>query len=236
MDGIDNKTLDKSAASFESLGLSKRDPLKKQQLNQEDFMTLMMAQMKHQDPLKPMENTEFIGQMAQFSSVQGLKEMKDSFATLATALQSSQALQASSMVGRSVMITGSSTELPASGELRGAVELPAESEQVLVKILDTNGQIVKKLELGKCPEGTMPFSWDGVISKADPKTGATEQRAKAGKYTVQAEMMVDGKPQAATTLVTDKVNSVSLGKGNQGVTLNLANGGSMSLAEVREIL
>ncbi len=236
MNGID-KTIDKTASSFESLGLSKREPLKKQQLNQDDFMKLMMAQMKNQDPSKPVDNNEFVAQMAQFSSAQGIKEMNDSFRTLATSFQSSQALQASSMVGRQVMIPGNVSEMMPSGELRGAVEIPAETEQVNVKIMDSNGQLVKTIELGKHGEGLAPFTWDGVISKVDVNVpGSAEQKAKAGKYTLQAEMLVDGKAQAATTYVMDKVNSVSLGKGNQGVTLNLLNTGSKSLADIREIL
>lgn len=236
MDGID-KTIDKTASSFESLGLSKREPLKKQQLNQDDFMKLMMAQMKHQDPTKPVDNNEFVAQMAQFSAAQGIKEMNDSFHTLATSLQSSQALQASSMVGRQVMIPGNVSELSPTGELRGAVDVPAETEKVSINILDNNGQLVKALELGKRGEGLASFSWDGVINKADSKIpGSVEQKAKPGKYTLQAEMLVEGKAQAATTYVTDKVNSVSLGKGNQGVTLNLSNTGSKSLADIREIL
>ncbi len=236
MDSI-NKVGDKSAASFEALGLAKHEPLKPKQLKQEDFMTLMMAQMKHQDPLKPMENTEFVSQMAQFSSLEGIKDMKDSFSTLATTLQSAQALQASSMVGRSVLIPGSAMELPPAGEMHGGVDVPAETEQVNVKILDGNGQIIKNIELGKHAEGLATFSWDGVISKADSKVpGSVDQKARPGKYTVQAEMLVDGKTQAVSTLVTDKVNSVSLGKGNQGVTLNLSNSGSKLLADVREIL
>jgi flagellar basal-body rod modification protein FlgD len=236
MDGID-KIGDKSAANFEALGLAKHEPLKQKQLKQEDFMTLMMAQMKHQDPLKPMDNTQFVSQMAQFSSLEGLKDMKDSFATLATTLQSAQALQASSMVGRSVLIPGNATELPATGEMHGGVDVPAETEQLNVKILDGNGQLVKTIELGKRAEGLAAFNWDGIINKADSKVpGSVEQKAKPGKYSIQAEMMVDGKAQAVSTLVTDKVNSVSLGKGNQGVTLNLSISGSKLLADVREIL
>ncbi|MBI3560099.1 MAG: flagellar hook assembly protein FlgD [Gammaproteobacteria bacterium] len=236
MDGID-KTTDKNAASFEGLGLAKRDPLKQPQLKQEDFMALMMAQMKHQDPLKPLDNTQFVSQMAQFSSLEGIKDMKNSFATLATTLQSAQALQASSMVGRSVLIPGTVSELPAGGELHAGVDVPSATDQVTVKILDSNGQLLKTIELGKHEEGLAVFSWDGVISKADGKTpGSVDQKARPGKYTLQAEMLVDGKAQAANTLVTDKVNSVSLGKGSQGVTLNLSNSGSKSLADVREIL
>lgn len=236
MQGIDKSSL----PTFESLGLSQQQkPLEQQQqhLKQEDFMKLMMAQMNHQDPMKPMENGEFITQMAQFSAVHGLKEIKDSFGTLANALQSSQALQASSMVGRKVLIPGKATELVANAGLRGGVDVPQETEQVMIKIMDKSGQQVHSIDLGARTPGTVNFSWDGVIKPAaEGVPGAQPEIAAPGKYTVVAEILSEGKAQAVDTFVVDKVDSVSLAKGGQGVTLNLANSGATLLADVREIL
>ena len=231
--------IDKTLPTFESIGLSgKKKPLEKQQrLGQEDFMKLMMAQMKHQDPLKPMANGEFISQMAQFSSVEGLKEIKDSFNKLANALQSSQALQASSMVGRKVLIKGQLSELVANGQLRGAVDVTDDTDKLTVKIMNKAGQLVKTLDLGEQKQGTAQFKWDGVIKKADPAVaGSMDEVAPPGLYKVVAEIVKDGKAQAANTFVVDKVDSVSLSKGEQGVTLNLNHSGATSLANVREII
>jgi len=230
--------IDKTLPSFESLGLGKNKPLeKKKRLGQEDFMKLMMAQMKHQDPLKPMANGEFITQMAQFSNVQGLKEIKDSFNHLANALQSAQALQASSMVGRKVMIPGQLGELVANSGMRGAVEVPEDTDNVSVKIMNKAGQLVKTIDLGEHKKGTVQFKWDGVMKQADPKVpGSKDEVAPAGVYKVVAQMMKDGKAQALNTFVVDKVDSVSLAKGGQGVTLNLNHTGATSLANVREII
>lgn len=232
MDGID-----KTTTSFESLGLTKREPLQQKRLSQEDFMQLMMAQMKHQDPFKPMANGEFIGQMAQFSSVKGLKEIKDSFNTLSSALQSAQALQASSIVGRGVLVPGTVTELSAQGQMKGAVKVPHNTENVVVNIADKKGQLIKTIDLGAKQEGVAQFSWDGVISEADPNIpGSQRQVAEPGQYTISAQIQVDGELQAIDTLVVDQVNSVSLGKDSQGIQLNLSNSGSTSLANVEEIL
>ncbi len=229
--------IDKSLPTFESLGLSNKKPLEKPRLTQEDFMKLMMAQMRHQDPMKPMENGEFISQMAQFSSVHGLKEIKDSFSTLANALQSAQALQASSMVGRKVMVPGNMAELIDGGKLRGAVDVPHETESVLVKVIDKGGQTVHTVDLGKRDKGTTVFEWDGVIKQADESIpGNQNEMAQPGKYKIVAEIMVDGKRQRVDTFTVDKVDSVSLAKGGQGVTLNLANQGATLLADVREII
>jgi flagellar basal-body rod modification protein FlgD len=230
--------IDKTLPSFESLGLGKNKPLEKQKrLGQEDFMKLMMAQMKHQDPLKPMANGEFISQMAQFSSVEGLKEIKDSFNHLASALQSSQALQASSMVGRKVLIPGKLSELVANGVLRGAVDVPEDTDKLTVKIMNKAGQLVQTIDMGEHKQGTAQFKWDGVIKKADPAIpGSKDEVAPPGVYTVVAQIIKDGKAQAANTFVVDKVDSVSLAKGGQGVTLNLNHSGATSLTDVREII
>ena len=229
--------IDKTLPTFESLGLRKEKPLEKQRLTQEDFMKLMMAQMNHQDPMKPMENGDFISQMAQFSSVHGLKEIKDSFNTLANAMQSSQALQASSMVGRKVMVPGSTVELTDTGTMRGGADIPHETESVVIKVLDKSGQTVYTKDLGKHGPGTAMFEWDGVTKEANESIqGNTSVKAEPGIYKLVAEIMVDGERQRVDTFSVDKVDSVSLAKGGQGVTLNLTNNGATSLADVREII
>jgi len=238
MDGIDTKNpaqIKQMQATLDNLGLSKpKEALTEQSLGQEDFMSLMLAQMNHQDPFKPMENGDFLAQMAQFSSVKGLKEIKDSFNTLATSLQSSQALQASSMVGRGVLVPGKTSNLAAAGELKGAVEVPASTSELKVNIFDAGGQLVKTLELGSQQEGVTHFNWDGSLDKTAPDGSAMQ--ANAGKYTVQAEMTTDGEPQALSTLIIDKVQSVSLGKIGEPVTLHLTTAGKTSLADIKQIM
>lgn len=229
--------IDKTLPTFESLGLRKDKPLEEKRLTQEDFMKLMMAQMKHQDPMKPLENGDFISQMAQFSSVSGLKDIKDSFNTLANAMQSSQALQASSMVGRKVMVPGKTLEFTGEGTVRGAADIPHETESVVFKVLDQSGQTVYSKDMGKHAQGTAMFEWDGVVKQANENIkGNTSVKAQPGKYQLVAEIMVEGERQSVDTFSVDKVDSVSLSKGGQGVTLNLTNNGATLLADVREII
>ncbi len=227
-----------NVTSFESLGLKTADkPLKQQHLGQEDFMKLMTTQLNHQDPFKPMENGDFLAQMAQFSAVTGLKDIKDEFKDLSAALQSSQALQASSMVGRRVLVPGNETTLPAQGPLKGAVELPASTSNLSIKIIDAKGELVKTLDLGSKPAGTVHFSWDGKMTVAGQDGEPdSEERAAAGSYRIVAEALVDGKPQAVDTLVVDAVESVSLGQPGQPMTLNLSQAGSTRLTNVKQIL
>lgn len=225
MDGIDKTT----ANAFESLGLTKpKEALTDKKLGQDDFIKLMTTQMNNQDPFKPMENGEFISEMAQFSTVTGLKEMKDSLNTLATSLKSNQALQASSMVGRNVLIPGSKATYSEGSELKGAVDLEAPMSDLKVSIMDDTGALVKELNLGNKPAGVVNFSWDGKM--------LDDKQATSGNYHVKAEATVDGQTGSLKTMVTDTVQSVSLGNTGQAISLTLANSGTATLADIKEIM
>lgn len=214
---------------LESLGLAKSKPMiKEQKLGQEDFIKLMTTQMNHQDPMKPMENGDFLSDMAQFSTVSGLKEIKDSFNSLATSLQSSQALQASSMVGRKVLIPGSVSTLSEGTPMKAAVTLDTNVSDLKVGIINDKGALVKEIDLGDKAAGVAHFSWDGMLS--------ADKKAMSGNYSIRAIGNVDGKSESLKTLISDTVQSVSLGTGGQSVSLTLANAGSAGLADVKEIL
>ena len=231
--------LDKAnVTSFESLGLTKpKQPPKTPKLGQEDFMKLMMTQMNNQDPFKPMEDGEFLSQMAQFSAVSGLKDIKDSFLSLTDSLKSNQALQASSMVGRKVLVPGTKSTLAAQGEFLGAVDLPANTGNLTLKITNKAGELVHKVEMGEQAAGIVHFNWDGMTkAAANDQKEATSQRAPQGEYNVHAEIEIDGESQNVDTLIVDKVDSVSLGSNGQGITLNLANAGSAGLSTVKQIM
>jgi len=241
MSSVD-KTLNPAAAqdtpTFESLGLTRpKEGLKDKKLGQDEFLSLMVAQMSNQDPMKPMENGEFISQMAQFSAAKGMKEIKDSFASLAESLQSSQALQASTMVGRKVLVEGDIASLPEDGELQASMDLKRTVPNLTVSIMDDAGQLLKRIELGRQQAGKVDFKWDGVIDKGlDADGGVHTEQASPGKYKVRAEVLFDGKPESVSTFVFDKVESVSLGKGLQGVTLNLSDTGKTTLSNVKEVM
>ena len=214
---------------LESLGLAKSKPvMQEQKLGQEDFIKLMTTQMNHQDPMKPMENGDFLSDMAQFSTVSGLKEIKDAFNSLATSLKSSQALQASSMVGRKVLIPGSMSTFSEGTPMKAAVELDTNVSNLKVSIMDDKGSLVKEIDLGNKAAGVVHFNWDGMLS--------ADKKAMSGNYSIRAIGDVDGKSESLKTLISDTVQSVSLGTGGQSVSLTLANAGSAGLADVKEIL
>lgn len=224
-------TLDNNLTSaIKDLGLGSQQPQSKKtrdQLGQTEFLDLMITQLKNQDPFSPMENGDFIAQMAQFSSVTGLAELQQSFDKLATSLQSNQALQASSLVGRTVLVPSAVGTLNTGGSISGAVELPASSGTVGINVQDSSGQVVRRLELGSQAAGDVYFNWDGMTD-----AGVS---APAGRYFVSADAGMGGDTVALETLMSASVDSVTLGNSGQGLTLNLTDGNVVDFSSVREI-
>ncbi len=197
-------------------------------LGQQDFLNLMMAQLKNQDPTKPMDSSAFLGQLAQFSAVSGISDLQKSFSGFASSMNSNQSLQAASLVGHTVLAPGGSAMLNAGGGINGAVDLPASASEVTVSIYDTSGQVIRRMPLGTQPTGLTGFQWDGLTD-----TGAA---ATPGVYIISASALMNGKEQAVNTLVADKVNSVNIGANGSGLTLNLSGLGSVDFSAVREIM
>lgn len=209
------------------LGLALKPEQKKKELGQEDFLRLMSAQLQNQDPMKPMENGDFLSQIAQFGTVNGIEALQKSFESLSGSLYSNQALQASALVGREVLVPGNIGLLAATGNLGGVVELPASSNSVMLQIKDQAGQLVRRVDLGPQQAGSISFIWDGTNDKGEP--GAP------GLYSIEATTDVNGKQQALETAQYAAVESVSVGKGKEGLKLNLAGLGSLDFSKIQEI-
>ncbi|CAA9892689.1 Basal-body rod modification protein FlgD [Candidatus Methylobacter favarea] len=201
---------------------------KKKALGQDEFLKLMTTQMTHQDPTKPMQNGEFLSQMAQFGTVSGIQDLQQLFKDFSASISSDQALQAASLVGRYVSAPSDEGLLAAGGEIKGKIELPSSSPNVSVKILDATGDIVKIIPLGGHSAGSVPFTWDGVNANGVP--------ASPGVYKVQAEAGVDGVNTALKPEIESQVESVSMGNGTNGVQVNLKGLGAVSFNQIKQIL
>jgi flagellar basal-body rod modification protein FlgD len=211
---------------LDQLGLS-RKPEKKNsnELGADAFMKLMLTQMQNQDPLSPMENGDFLAQIAQFSTVSGIKELNTAFSGLSSAMQSNQALQASTLVGRTVLVPSDKMTLNSDGEVNGTVFAPANANHMKVHVYQS-GELVKTIQLGEQPAGDIDFTWDGTKDDGS--------KAAAGTYEIKAEASFGGEMQALETFVYDKVQSVDLGYG-QGIRVNLAALGTASFGDVIQI-
>lgn len=213
-----------SSNPFEKLGIGSTSQDKKE-LGQEDFLELLIAQIKNQDPLEPQSNGEFLSQLAQFSSADGIGKMQASLDNLTTSLQSNQALQASVLVGRKVFVQGDSAAFNGSEAIKVGMELPASANNMQAHVYSANGELVNTLPLGTHEPGFFDFSWDGKN-----KQGET---MPAGQYSIKVQGLSEGESQSFGTMIAANVDSVSLGKGE--VKLNVAGIGSVLLADVKQI-
>ena len=217
-----------AASGLDQFALKQDQNKPKDELGQSEFLKLMLTQIKHQDPMNPAEGGEFLSQLAQFGTLNGITELKSSFDVLATTLQSSQALQASTMVGRSVLIPGNVGLLEAGTALQGAVDLPASSGDLKVFIHDGAGQLVRQINMGTQPAGVARFAWNGVSDSGQP--------VPAGTYKVSAQAFINGKAVTQETLVQGKVESVTLGRAGSDSSLNLRGLGTVFMNDIKEIL
>jgi flagellar basal-body rod modification protein FlgD len=193
-----------------------------------DFLTLMLAQLKNQDPTSPVDSNTFLTQLAQLSEVQGITSLNTSFGALSSSLTSNQALQASSLLGHQALVTSSTATIAAGGTVTGAVNVPQTTSQVVLNISDSSGVLVGQFNLGAQPAGLTSFSWDG--------TEGNGSKAPAGTYTLTAQYAGATKGgAAATTLVNGTIESVSMGAGSTGMTLNVAGVGSVPYSSVQQI-
>ncbi|WP_185265603.1 flagellar hook assembly protein FlgD [Halopseudomonas xiamenensis] len=198
------------------------------ELGKNEFLELLVAQLNNQDPLSPQENGEFIAQLAQFSTVEGIEKMNSTMDSMVSSFQSSQALQASSLVGRTVVIPTDQAMVDTQNGFTGQLALPQASGAVVVNVYDEAGSVVSTINLGALEAGIRDFTWDG--------TDASGNVLPAGKYVFEAQASIDGETKQLATLLPANVDSVSLGVGHGGeMVLNLAGLGSIGLSEVFSI-
>lgn len=202
-------------------------------LGSDDFLALMIAQMKNQDPTKPMDQMAFMSQLAQFGTLSGVQELNGSFGDLSTSLTGTQAVQASSLVGRSVAMDTQIASLTPVGRndagdtvhmLSATVDMGRQSEGGVFEVRDGSGRLVFS---GQLPAGSghVPVVWDGAA--------ADGSQLPPGEYSISAQIERGGDLRPARVYGHDTVISVAIGSGNQ-VTLNLASGRSVDVSDVKE--
>ncbi|WP_213876092.1 flagellar hook assembly protein FlgD [Pseudomonas sp. dw_358] len=197
-------------------------------LGKDAFLQLLVTQMKNQNPLDPQDNTTFVSQLAQFSSVESLQNLNTSVSSITSSVASSQALQASALVGRSVIAQSSTAIVDPTKGLTGSVAVTGSSTDNTVSIYNSSGSLVRTLDLGASAPGSQSFTWDG-----NDDSGAA---VTAGTYTFKASSAINGTATDMLTYLPATVNSVTMATTSGGdMTLNLAGQGSVALSKVQSI-
>ncbi|MEP9316645.1 flagellar hook assembly protein FlgD [Pseudomonas sp. LABIM340] len=197
-------------------------------LGKDSFLQLLVTQLNNQNPLDPQDNTEFVSQLAQFSSLESMQNLDTTLGTFYSSFQSSQALQASSLVGRSVIVNSSKVQVddPSAG-VNGTLVMPSGGDGVTLKIYDDSGDLVRTVDMGSQKAGNIDFKWDGKDDSGE--------LVAAGTYTVKASASLDGTSTALTTYLPATVNSVTLGQNGGEMSLNLAGIGAVSASSIQTI-
>ncbi len=194
-------------------------------LGQADFLKLMTAQMKNQDPFNPVDNTQMVAQMAQFSSLAGITQMSTTLQAISDKLGATTTADAVSYIGKTVLTPGTTAYARTSGGVAGAIELGGAASDVGVTITDANGMVLKNLSLGAQTGGTVSYDWNG-------RTDAGED-AGAGPFTVSVAASNEGQAVSATNLVWAPVQSVSTATGQ--TVLTAPGLGKIPVSAVRQI-
>ncbi|MBX9795373.1 flagellar hook assembly protein FlgD [Sphingomonas sp.] len=193
-------------------------------LTQNDFLKLLTAQLRNQDPTAPVDSTQQLMQLAQFSQVTGITEMNATLKSIADRLGASSPSDALAYVGRSVLLPGDTASVLPDNTVGGAIELAGDASQVRVSIQAANGEIVRTMALGAQKQGTVDWRWDGQTDSGQP--------AAAGPYRINIAASNDGKSVGTTNLVWAPVTSVSLPP-NGTPKLNVAGVGEVTTSSIR---
>ena len=218
--GINTKSIGGSATAALNASASSAAQI------QDQFMTLLVAQMKYQDPTDPMKSAEMTSQMAQISTVEGVNKLNSSMNSLLSQMQSSQAFQASSLVGKSVLVPGNTLNLT-KGQATFGVQLDAPASSLKVNILNGAGQSVDVMTLGPQPAGTVPLAWDGKDINGN--------QLPDGPYRFQLAANVAGKNINPTGLATANVTGILNPTANTSAQIMLDNNTTTNISNVAQI-
>ncbi len=196
-------------------------------LTQTDFLSLLTTELAFQDPTNPTDNNEMVAQLSQISTVDGINNLNTTVSGLSDVVTSQQALMVSGLVGQSVLLdknTGYSSGTGFAGVVNTG---DAGASNIVISVLDQSGAVVYQAEADGTYEGNVPFAWDG--------TDGNGNQLPAGYYTIMSNGFINGESQALGSQVYGKVQSVVLGSGSSGTTLNVEGLGSVTLGEVLEV-
>ena len=213
---------------LEKIGVKSNDDAsskKKDTLGQSDFLKLMTTQLQNQDPFAPMENGDFIAQMAQFSTVTGIAEMGESLKSLSNQLGEFRIATATNLLGHSVLVPGNKVRPNSEGEIHGVLDLPRASSATNIVFSNTAGEVVHSIDLGSQASGLVGFSWKDI-----PK----ELHNQDNPMKVEAFMNGENGRSGVTPSVFAEVLAASTGDSSTGVVLEVKDYGNINASEIKK--
>ena len=189
------------------------------------FLTLLMTQLKNQDPLNPTDANQMTAQLSQISTVSGIEKLNASMDKLLESYTGTQNMQAAAMIGKTVLIAGNGLELGSDGAL-GGINLESAAETVTVTIKDASGNVVQTQELGAQGAGIMSFVWDGKSDKGEAMP--------AGDYSFSIKASTADTEIASTELQAGTVSALTMAK--DGVSLQLTGNKSVAYEDILQIM
>ncbi len=193
---------------------------------QQDFLKLMVTQLQNQDPFKPMESGDFLGQIAAFGTSSGINELNQSFQSLAGSMTSNQNMQLVSLVGRSVQVASDVANYDGQTSVEGGFELPVTASDVNISIYDSSGQVIREIQMGTLQPGSHSYTWEGLNDNGTA--------VAPGNYFMAIDATIDGQVYALENLVSAQVSSVTLGAAG-GSQLELQGLGTHSFGDIRQV-
>ena len=213
---------------LEKIGVKSNDDAsskKKDTLGQSDFLKLMTTQLQNQDPFAPMENGDFIAQMAQFSTVTGIAEMGESLKSLSNQLGEFRIATATNLLGHSVLAPGNKVRPDSEGEIHGVLDLPRASSATNIVFSNTAGEVVHSIDLGSQASGLVGFTWKDI-----PK----ELHIQDNPLKVEAFMNGENGRSGVIPSVFAEVLAASTGDSSTGVVLEVKDYGNINASDVRK--
>jgi Flagellar hook capping protein len=190
------------------------------------FLTLLVAQLKNQDPTNPMQNNELTTQLAQISTVSGIEKLNTTLGSISGQIDNSQSLAASNLIGHGVMIPGTKVLAGKETTTPFGVELQQPADKVTATITDSSGAVVRTIEIGALKAGVHSFTWDGSMTDG---TSAPD-----GAYNVSIAASSGSTQLVAQPLQFALVQGVT--RSSTGNLLDLGTYGTTTLDEVRQII
>jgi len=196
------------------------------QMGQSDFLKLMVAQLENQDPTKPLDNNEFLSQMAQFSMVNGIENLNGSFGAVAETMLGAQGLQAANLLNKEAVTSSNLGHFDGIEPVSGLIDLAVPSSALEIQIRDLNGALVHAFGIDGSRAGEVAFNWDGLDSQG--------RQVPKGNYVFVAAGVENGAVRSLPVSMGNAIESVSIDRNSMQVRLNLSNGQVAYLSDVRE--